>query len=154
MELIEFKSISEKELGSRGHSADVSQLSDEILNRSNLFRVIQSRIEFRHLLLQEFFAGRGIPSSEYLRSIVYDIWWQRAIVFYFGDNPDDSEGLKDIIKFLNLSSIEESFTASLTLGLALQAAYLVKIEDQNLICLIMSGERNRCGEGRNRLRKF
>lgn len=130
MELNEFKSILEKELRIRGHEADVNQLTEEILSRSNLFRIIQNRIEFRHHLLQEFFAGRGIPSSEYLQSIVYDLWWQRAIVFYFGENPQDSKGLNDIAKFLNTSSIEDNFTASLTLGLALQAAYLVIVEDK------------------------
>ncbi|MFQ5999116.1 MAG: NACHT domain-containing protein, partial [Candidatus Bathyarchaeia archaeon] len=54
--LTEFKSIVENELTSRGHKADVKQLLDEILNRSGLFRVIGETIDFRHLLLQEFFA--------------------------------------------------------------------------------------------------
>lgn len=140
MDLDEFKLILEKELSSRGHTANIDQLTEEILMRSNLFRIIQNRIEFRHHLLQEFFAGRGIPGSQYLKSIVYDLWWQRAIVFYFGENPEDSEGLNDIVKFLNISSIEDNFTASLTLGLALQTAYLVIVEDKiNLFDKVVKG---------------
>ena len=51
------------ELASRGHKANTEQLTDEILNRSGLFRTVNDRVEFRHLMLQEFFAGRGLPEK-------------------------------------------------------------------------------------------
>lgn len=124
----EFREFIEKELISRGHKGNVDQLTDEILNRSNLFRFQGDKIEFRHFLLQEFFAGRGIPSKDYLKSIVYDLWWQRAIVFYFGQNPEESTGLLEIMEYSDISTGKDIFTASLTIGLALQAAYLVKID--------------------------
>lgn len=124
----EFKYFIKKELISRGHKGNVDQLTDEILNRSNLFRFQDDKIEFRHFLLQEFFAGRGIPSKDYLKTIIYDLWWQRAIVFYFGQNPDESTGLVEIMECSTISSRKDIFTASLTIGLALQAAYLIKID--------------------------
>lgn len=124
----EFRDFIEKELISRGYKGNVDQLTDEILNRSNLFRFQEDKIEFRHFLLQEFFAGRGIPSKDYLKSIVYDLWWQRAIVFYFGQNPEESAGLLEIMEYSDISTGKDIFTASLTIGLALQAAYLVKID--------------------------
>jgi NACHT domain len=118
------------ELASRGYDADMEQLRDEILNRSGLFRVTGQTIEFRHLLIQEFFAGRGIPSVEYLHTIVADPWWRRAIVFYFGDDPDNSGVLRSAIAALQGRTIEENYNAALTLGLALQASYLVEVKDK------------------------
>ncbi|MGH7889848.1 MAG: NACHT domain-containing protein [Thermodesulfobacteriota bacterium] len=126
----EFKSMVEKELISRGHKADIIQLLDEILNRSGLFRTLGDTVEFRHLLLQEFFAGRGIPSRDLLEMLVSDEWWRRAIVFYFGQNPADSRGLESILTSLGSKSKEEVYYAAVTLGLALQACYLVKVEEK------------------------
>ena len=80
----EFKTIAEKELEGRGHMADSKQIMEEII-RSGLFRVFENRIGFRHLLLQEFFAGRGIPTKESLVTLASKYWWRRAIVFYFGE---------------------------------------------------------------------
>lgn len=136
----EFREFIERELISRGHKGNVDQLTDEILNRSNLFRFQDDKIEFRHFLLQEFFAGRGIPSKDYLKSIVYDLWWQRAIVFYFGQNPEDATGLIEIMEYSDISTSKDIFTASLTVGLALQAAYLVKLDTKtSLIEKVIKG---------------
>lgn len=124
----EFYEIIKQELGSRGHIGDVEQISDEIINRSGLFRVVQNNIEFRHHVLQEFFAGRGIPSNDFLISIITDEWWQRAIVFYFGDKPGESNGIINLISVLKSRPKDEIFVASLTIGLAIQAAYLIKVD--------------------------
>ncbi|HEY3252139.1 MAG TPA: NACHT domain-containing protein [Ignavibacteria bacterium] len=130
MDLNQFKSIVAKDLASRGHSADINVLTDEIINRSGLFRLTQDRIEFRHHLLQEFFAGRGVPNQEYLKIIIKEDWWQRAIVFYFGENPNESKAILDVIKSVKAFTKEDLFIATLTLGLSLQASYLLKLDDK------------------------
>lgn len=130
IDLEHFDRLLSGELLSRGHEADTEQLRDEILNRSGLFIVVGRNIEFRHLMMQEFFAGRGIPSTDYLHTIIADPWWRRAIVFYFGDRSADSSALKSAIAGLAGRSIEESYNAALTLGLALQACYLVEVKDK------------------------
>ncbi len=130
IDLDEFKSLIQGELTTRGHLADVDQLLDEILNRSALLRVIGNNVEFRHLLIQEFFAGRGIPSQTFLETIMADHWWQRAIVFYFGENPGDSNSLHAIRKSLQSTPLREVYRAALTTGLALQACYLVPVAEK------------------------
>ena len=127
--LEEFKEIAENELERRGHQADAEQIMEEIL-RSGLFRVFNERIEFRHLLLQEFFAGRGIPSKEILESLVSNYWWQRAIVFYFGNNPSEISGIEHIVKAIGSRPLPEIYSASLTVGLALQACYLTEVKER------------------------
>lgn len=136
---ISIKQISDiikEELKSRGHESDVELLLEEILYRSGLFRFPEeSYVEFRHLLLQEFFAGRGIKSEKELLDHITDEWWQRAIVFYFGENPDNFDELVSIIDMLGEANVNplQVYQASITLGLSLQACYLVKVIDKALI---------------------
>lgn len=128
--LSEFEAITQTELTIRGHVADIPRLADEMLYRSGLFRVIDGWVEFRHFLIQEFFAGRGAPSLEFLKSVVTEEWWQRAIVFYFGENPSDGKGLDEVRRSLLLHPAKELFQSARTLGLALQACYLVELNDK------------------------
>jgi hypothetical protein len=125
-----FEQILRTELLNRGHSANADQLRDEIVNRSGLFSTSESTVEFRHLLIQEFFAGRGIPSAEFLHMVISDPWWTRAVVFYFGEHADDAVSLRSAIATLQGRSSEERFNSALTLGLALQACYLVEVKDK------------------------
>ena len=121
--------ILETELHARGkEEADIDLLVDEMINRSGLFRIVDEDVEFRHLLLQEFFAGRGIPSTDFLRSVVTEEWWRRAIVFYFGEHPGEHDTLKMVISTIGTRAEEEIFQATVTLGSALQACYLIKID--------------------------
>ncbi|MYF24905.1 MAG: NACHT domain-containing protein [Nitrospira sp. SB0678_bin_10] len=129
IELEEFKKIAERELEKRGHKADFKQIMEEIF-RSGLFRVFEKSIEFRHLLLQEFFAGRGIPTKEILETLVSKYWWQRAIVFYFGNNPSEIGGIEHIVKTTDSRPLPEIYSASLTVGLALQACYLTEVKER------------------------
>ncbi len=117
-------------LNARGYSADISQLWDEMIERSGLFRTVGEAVEFRHLLLQEFFAGRGIPSAEMLETVVAEEWWQRAIVFYFGEHPDDVRGLHAIQAAVLPRTDAERYRSAITLGLALQACYLVEVKNR------------------------
>jgi len=128
------------ELESRGHKTDADQLLDEIIHRSGLFRKIGDNIEFRHLLLQEFFAGRGIQSVSQLKEVISDVWWQRAIVFYFGENPGDSAGLLELMSILPKQPADSVYCASVALGLSLQAAYLVETKHKlEILWAVMDG---------------
>jgi hypothetical protein len=125
-----FDATLQNELQIRGLEADTEQLRDEIVNRSGLFFAGDDTIEFRHLLMQEFFAGRGIPSSQFLDSVIADPWWMRAVVFYFGEHPDWAAALKSAMGALEPGTTEAKYQSALTLGLALQACYLVEIKDK------------------------
>lgn len=116
--------IAQKELEARGHEADVELILAEIFDRSGLFRITGFEIEFRHHLLQEFFAGRGIESPEFVKAVVTDEWWKRALVFYFGANPDKIELLKGVIEAVSGIEPTKLLQAATTIGLALQACYL------------------------------
>jgi hypothetical protein len=128
--LDEFRSRIAAELRNRGYEADIDQLVDEILNRSGLLRVVGDRVEFRHLLLQEFYAGRGIPSEDLLEAFIFDDWWRRAIVFYFGERPSNAAAISKIRSVVPTKGAAERFTAAGTLGLALQACYLMPVTDK------------------------
>lgn len=124
----EFKEIAIRELDLRGYKADESILIEELLFRSSLFRIVDVEVEFRHLMLQEFFAGRGIPTTEVLETLIYDIWWRRAIVFHFGENPEKSDAFNLLVSSIPSKTPPEVFNALITLGLALQACYLLKVD--------------------------
>lgn len=106
-------------------TADLNVLVSEILDRSGLLRG-HAELEFRHHLLQEYFAARGIPNAEYIRGVVGDDWWRNSVVFYFGANPASVDRLLDVAT-QNRFRDSESFIA---IGLALQACYLSKMEER------------------------
>ncbi len=125
--LNDFKNLARIELEKRGHRADFEQLTDEMLYRSGLFRLIENKVEFRHLMLQEFFAGRGIPNIDSIVNFVFDDWWRRAIVFYFGEHPDNSDAFTSIKDAIPTKTPPEIYQALVTIGLALQSSYLVEV---------------------------
>ena len=100
-------------------SADLDTLVTEILDRSGLLRG-GHEVEFRHHLLQEYFAAKGIPDIEFVRASIGDDWWRNSVVFYFGANPASVDSLLDVATS-NRFAPQESFIA---VGLALQACYL------------------------------
>lgn len=114
-------------LSERGYKADSDAILSEIVQRSGLFRRIGEEVEFRHHLLQEFFAGRAIPNTDFIEEVVGNEWWTRPIVFYYGDNPEDIDSLAELAT-RTLSKPEMLFTAGTTIGLALQACYLSEVD--------------------------
>jgi hypothetical protein len=126
----ECRTLFEQELQSRGHQADLNILFQEIVYRSGLVRISGDEIEFRHLLIQEFFAGRAVPSMEFLKSVVGDRWWTKAVVFYFGENPADSDSFLGVIQGLREPNAHKLYTAATALGLATQACYLSKVSEK------------------------
>lgn len=126
----EFRQMVQAHLVKLGHDMDLDMLIQELLDRSGLFRLVDSTVEFRHHLLQEFFAGRGIPSQEILETYISEDWWQRAVVFYFGENPDGISTLDSAVERVSSRTGPEKFHAAITVGLALQACYLVDVTER------------------------
>jgi hypothetical protein len=126
----ECRALFERELASRDHRADVEVLFHEIVYRSGLLRIVGEDIEFRHMLLQEFFAGRAIPSAEHLTGLVSQPWWTKAIVFYFGENPDKCDSINGLLGRIPTADPVGVYTAATAVGLATQACYLSKVDDK------------------------
>lgn len=126
----EAEGLATQELLARGHDANGPGLLTEIFDRSGLFRIHASVIEFRHHLLQEFFAGRGIPSSELIQQFVASDWWKRALVFYFGENPQNIGVLREVAQVFVGQSAAAAVEAATTVGLALQACYLSPVAEK------------------------
>jgi hypothetical protein len=128
--LAECRALFEEELKSRGHHEDLDVLVNEVIYRSSLLRLVGDHVEFRHLLLQEFFAGRAIPSVDFLKSVVSDRWWTKAVVFYFGENPANTSAIINMISTVSEVAPHKLFTSAAALGLAIQACYLSKTTDK------------------------
>lgn len=121
----EFTSFISQRLGEMGKSVDCNLLVGEILDRSGLLRG-DDDLEFRHHLIQEYFAGKGIADANFVRDNLSDDWWRNAIVFYFGGKPKAVDELLDAATRSNNSS-SDSF---IVVGLALQACYMSRIEEK------------------------
>jgi len=65
-----------------------------------------------------------------LETVVGEPWWCRAIVFYFGENAGDAEGIDKVMKSVRSQTSKEIYAASVTLGLAIQACYLAEVKDK------------------------
>lgn len=128
--LAEARRLMERELTARGRGEDFNVLFDEIVNRSGLLRLDGDDVRFRHLLLQEFFAGRGTPSKDHLRDVLHDRWWKEAIVFYFGQNPSDHATLASLTRDMPARTAPELYQAACTVGLALQACYMSIVSEK------------------------
>lgn len=118
------------ELVRRGHDEDVPNILDEIFQRSGIFRVMGGDIEFRHHLLQEFFAGRGISDPDAVHQLIHDDWWKRALVFYFGERADSISLLSSATKSAAGLDPARLVEAATTVGLALQACYLSPVGEK------------------------
>ncbi len=121
----EFVAFAARRLREINLTADLDLLVAELLDRSGLLRG-DEEMEFRHHLLQEYFAAKGMPGIEFVRGVVADDWWRNSVVFYFGANPRNVEQLLDVATS-NSGRAADSFIA---VGLALQACYLSKIDDR------------------------
>ncbi|MCU7853656.1 MAG: NACHT domain-containing protein [Candidatus Thiodiazotropha sp. (ex Monitilora ramsayi)] len=145
LSLSRLKDLITNELSIRGHSGDNEIITNELIYRSGLFRILDNEIEFRHHLLQEFFAGRGIDNNDFVAEIIDDDWWRNCIVFYFGDNPDDINNLLDITTTYKPRSSAYLMQAAITIGIALQASYLSPVDEKIdvwkwVVCALSSSE--------------
>jgi hypothetical protein len=116
---------------STGHEADWNALFEETIYRSALLRPEGEELSFRHHLLQEFFAGRGVPDVTFFQNIVVDDWWKNPLIFYFGENPTKHNELMKLIKSFENCEADELYRAAVAVGLAVQACYLSRVQDKN-----------------------
>lgn len=130
IDIDEFGRFFEAELKKRALQRNLEQLLEETLQRSGLFRRIGRSVEFRHLLLQEYFAGKGIPSIGYLATEIGNEWWRRAAVFFFGSRPGEGADIAQLLSSVATRPAAERFEAAVSLGLALQACYLVEVDER------------------------
>ena len=134
----EFSAMVERLLGERGHRLETQEIEDELLSRSRLLRTRGSEVGFAHLLLQEFFAGRAMPGEE-IGNRLGDPWWTKAIVFFYGDNPEQAGHLRGVQEKVAASG-EKSTVAQRTIGLSAQASYLSLVKDRLDIWRDLVGE--------------
>jgi energy-coupling factor transporter ATP-binding protein EcfA2 len=121
----EFIEFAESRLKEVNLTTDISIVVPEILDRSGLLRGDED-VEFRHHLIQEYFAAKGMPGQQFIRDNISNDWWRNSIVFYFGARPKAVLDLLDAATF-RADSDGEAFIA---VGLALQACYMSKLEDR------------------------
>ncbi|WP_376694810.1 NACHT domain-containing protein [Wenzhouxiangella sp. EGI_FJ10305] len=110
-----------------GQEADASILLEETLIRSELFKEERGKFKFRHHMLQEFFAGRGVTGAAELVPLVKEEWWQNAVVFHFGERPQSA---KRIVDTLLESNGHATWQSIVTIGLAIQTCYMSDIADR------------------------
>lgn len=130
MQLSECRAIIETELTDRGHRTDFETLFNEVVYHAGLLRIEGDLVSFRHMMLQEFFAGRGIETPEFLTKVVTDVWWTKAVVFYFGEHPDDKNALLALRVGVEQVVNGNQFQAAVAVGLACQACYLMRSNDK------------------------
>lgn len=134
VDLSDIQTLFAEELQRRGYSANqLESVMEELISRSGLFRRVNTRVEFRHHLLQEFFAGRALGSVADVKEFLASDWWRRPIVFFFGDNPDKLDDLLDVATSLPYLDSESIWNSAITIGLATQACYLSDVEDKLML---------------------
>jgi hypothetical protein len=65
-----------------------------------------------------------------LDALAADDWWRRALVFHFGDGPDNAVPLLRMAETLRDMRGNQMFDAAVTIGLALQACYLIETDQR------------------------
>ena len=128
MTIEECQFIFREELEKRGYHANLDILFDEVVYRSGILIIRDGLLTFRNHLLQEYFAGRGIPSPSFFESVMAEEWWRNAVVFYFGDNPDKATDLVAAATNAAVATARNQYTIAVTVGLAIQACYLSEVK--------------------------
>lgn len=125
----EFENFVRNYLTSVNLETDIPIVLSEIIDRSGLIRGDSDELEFKHHLLQEFFAAQGVPGAGFIREHIGDEWWQNPAVFYFGAHPDSVDDLLEIASDPNVVASD----AFVTVGLALQACYLSRLDERAMV---------------------
>jgi len=122
----EFEIFAAARLEELNLSSNLQVIVSETIDRSGLFRGDHNNLEFRHHLIQEYFAGLGIQSQRFVTSIIDDDWWRTPIVFFFGRTPDSIDSLRELANSIPNPLVEPC----ITVGLALQTLYLSPIRER------------------------
>lgn len=131
--LNEFRALAIEYLKKRGYEKSAEDIVTEITSRSNLVRIEGDSVVFRHHILQEFFAGRGVDDSAQLAGVVADEWWRKPIVFHFGDRPKNVTSMAPLQAAANSLAHAERFEAGVTIGLSTQACYLSETAEKQSV---------------------
>jgi hypothetical protein len=121
----DFVQFAKQQLEQMNLGADIPIIINEIVDRSGLLRG-EEELEFKHHLIQEYFAAKGVPDIGFIKGVVNSEWWRNAVVFYFGGKAD---AVMDLLDVATEASTSES-DSYVTVGLALQACYLSKLDDR------------------------
>jgi hypothetical protein len=132
MPVAECKRVVDELLTKKGYKAESKTIFEEAIYRSNLFRTVGDAIEFKHHLIQEFFAGRAMSEGDVVAR-ASDPWWRSALVFYSGEHPEDPRIIRKLGEVVPVLGGHDRFNALIAFGLALQAAYLVDLDDRSEI---------------------
>lgn len=122
----EFRSFAEMRLDEIDLTSNLDVVIEETLDRSGLFRGDKNSLEFRHHMIQEFFAGQGISDTEFIQGKIDDDWWRTPIVFWFGKRPSDISTLRKLAESIDTGTVEPG----VAIGLALQTQYLSPIKER------------------------
>lgn len=124
----EFVNFARQQLEEMNLGADLEIITSEIVDRSGLVRG-DDELEFKHHLIQEYFAAKGVPDVGFIKGVVNSEWWRNTIVFYFGGKPDSVSELLDVAT----ESGTKASDSFITIGLALQACYLSKLDERFVV---------------------
>lgn len=119
-----------EQLSKRGHTADADTMFDEIVANSGLLKIESDEVSFRHHMFQEFFAGRSIQDVAEIAHYIADEWWQKAILFYFGENSARHSELLSLLPFVKRLDLSKQFSAAVTIGLSSQACYFAPVSER------------------------
>lgn len=119
---VEFQQKLAALLSNLGHDVANQDIEKELIDRSRLLREAGQYVEFSHLLLQEFFAGRAMSEKEIAKKIESP-WWDKPIMFYYGENSDKADHLRAVQQKI-MKQPKQRADSHRIIGFALQASYL------------------------------
>ncbi len=122
------KELIRKSLEDTGHTAQFDVMYDEAIGRSGLLYEQDEFVAFKHLMLQEFFAGNCMEANDFSSEMLGDYWWTRPYVFNAGLTPKDASKLQKLVDLSRGCNDDHVFQAGVTIGLAMQACYLTKLD--------------------------
>lgn len=129
--LADVRRLFDVELKKTGLEIDRERIIAEVVERSGLLRQAEGdSLEWRHHVIQEYFAGRGVPNAAFFESVASDEWWRVPMVFYFGSNPENFTDLWKIVENTSVLDLAALFDAAITIGLSVQACYLADIDQK------------------------
>lgn len=129
LDLTEFTEMISEYLSNIAFEGDVDLFSDELLYRSGLLSVVGVEVQFRHLMLQEFFCGKGLSLSAIPPTMLGDEWWRNPIIFAFGSDATAVDKLHELgVNALDSVTSFQKFECLVTVGLSLQSLFLAPID--------------------------
>ena len=116
-------------------SVDVVRIVQDIIDRSGLFSVFDSKIKFKHFSFQEYFCSQEIYSKkvfgENIGDWIVDSWWEEVLFFSAGTLKNIDDYMDVLLQ--EVDDIEDYFVKLSSLGGMLQAAYETSLSNKTKI---------------------